>query len=1107
MLYVIHRLMAKFMGSWPNSGPLLVSRKTGDKMSMSTIGRNGESDPRSVSAITDESAEKRWPLSLGQEQLWFLNELSPENSIYHVNHAFRLTGPLDVEILRQAFTVLVNRHDALRTTFDADAGVPYQVVSGSATAELAVTDLSDKDAAAREEEVQRVLREQAEEPFDLKSGPLYRFRLLRTGPGEHVLCLSFHHIVTDGWSSGILYGELPELYRAIRDGNEPQLESLPGRYVDFARWQREQQQDLLEEHLRYWEKRLDGIQVLDLPADRPRPATSGHRGGEAHLEIPPALLSAARAAARQHGVSLLMLLASGVTAVLAHYTGRDDVPLGISMLGRTEPEHEQLVGLFTNMITLRSNLSGNPTMAELLEQTGDALLDAYDHQGAPFGAVVERVQPVRDTSRNPLFQVCLQLFEDRNSGGNLTLPELATVSLPVPVVRSRFDLTLNCIESASGLRINVEYSTELFNPDRIEAFPRHLVRVLDTICAAPSTRLSELVLLSAPERDQLLAAGRGEPSDMPPGEVHVAVAERAATDPEAVALICRGKPLSYGELDRRAEVLARYLQAQGIGHEQIVGIAMHRDLDAIVALLAVMKSGGAYTVLDPAHPAARMEFMLSDTGAPMVLTTSDLVEQLPRSGDWQIVELDRQWDEIEAASGSAPAAPVTTPDSLVYVLYTSGSSGKPKGVLLEHRALLSFARAYAHRFELHPGDRMLQLSALSFDMSHGEIFAGLVAGATLVLVPHEGTSPDALAELMRKERVSFISMSPAMLALVDSDPYPDLRKMQAGGDVLPGEVANKWTRPGRQVINVYGPTEAAVACTGHECDPAVTWRGSPPIGRPFLDRRLYVVDRWGNLLPKGVPGELLIGGDEGIARGYLGRPDLTEERFADDPFHPTGRIYRSGDLVMWTDDWQIQFLGRIDTQVQLNGLRIELEEIESILLAHPQVAMAAVALRPSQHGEMQLVGYVTPAAGQVPDTAELRAHLGRQLPEYMVPSAWMVLDEIPLTTARKVDRKALPYLTATVIEEKAFVAFGTATERHVAEVLAELLGRPRVSVDDSFFELGGSSMQAMRAVSRLNKTFGIRLNVRSLYGNSTVADVAKRIDTLLSAAVGQGKEG
>jgi amino acid adenylation domain-containing protein len=1074
-------------------------------MSVSITGQDHESDSQGASAVGDERTDERLPLTLGQEQLWFLSELSPGNSAYNVLHAYRLFGPLDVDILRQALIHEMNRHEALRATFNADAGIPYQVVRESAVDALTVEDLTGLAAPAREEAVQHALREEADQPFDLRSGPLYRFRLLRTGPQEHVLWFCFHHIVTDGWSSGILYDELPEVYRALRDGDEPQLGPLPGRYVDFARWQREEQQGLMEEQLRYWEERLGGIQVLDLPADRARPANPDHRGAEASVEVPPALLSAVRATAHQHGVSVLMLLATGLTAVLARYTGREDIPLGISMLGRTEPEHEQIVGLFTNMIVLRSDLSGDPTMAELLVSTGDALLDAYDYQGAPFGAVVERVQPVRDASRNPLFQVCLQLVGAGNSGGNLTLPDIVAESLHAPVVRSRFDLTLNCVESADSLRIDVEYAAELFDPDRIDRFLRHTVRALDTICSAPDTRLSELPLLSTEERDELLAAGRGELSGLPPGVVHVAVAERAAADPDAVALICRGKPLSYGELDRRAETLGRYLQLQGVGHEQIVGIALHRDLDAIVALLGVLKSGGAYTVLDPAHPAARMDFMLRDTGAPLLLTTSDLVERLPQPDGWRVVELDRQWAEIEAAAGPAPAAPVATPDSLAYVLYTSGSSGKPKGVLLEHRALLSFAHQYGHAFDLHPGDRMLHLSALSFDMSHGELFAGLVAGATLVLVPQEGTSPDALAELMRAERVSFISMSPAMLALVDADPYPDLKKMQAGGDLLPGEVANKWTQPGRRVLNVYGPTEAAVACTAYECDPAVTWRSSPPIGGPFLDRRLYVVDRWGNLVPKGVPGELLIGGDEGIARGYLNRADLTEQRFADDPFHPTGRIYRSGDLVKWTDDWQIQFLGRLDAQIQLNGLRIELEEIESTLLAHPQVGLAAVAVRPTPQREMQLVGYVTPAPGQAPDIAELRAHLGRQLPDYMVPTAWVVLDELPLTTARKVDRQALPDPVATLTEEKTFVAYGTDTERKVAEVLAEILDRPRVSADDSFFELGGNSMQAMRAVSRLNKAFGIRLNVRSLYGGTTVVDVAKRIDALLGEARGPDK--
>jgi amino acid adenylation domain-containing protein len=1045
------------------------------------------------------------PLASGQEQLWFLDALAPGIPTYNICSAYRLSGPVSVGVLGRALAYLVDRHDALRATFGEDAGVPYQTLTSGATGDVTVIDVADLDSHERSHAVERMLLAEADTPFDLESGPLYRFRLIRTGPHDHVLCLSFHHIITDGWSTGIFYDELAHVYRALRDGVEPALDPLPCQYVDYVRWQRERRQGPIAERLSYWEHRLAGLPVLDLPADRPRPAAPTYSGDLAMLEFPPALLAAARTAAGAHRVSLLMLLAATITAVLGRYTGKDDIPLGVSMLGRTEPEHERLVGLFVNMVVLRSDLSADPSVADLLERTADALLDAYDYQDVPFDLVVERVQPVRDAGRNPLFQVAVQLLGDANSGGNLKLPGIAAEPLPIPPTRSRFDLVLNFVESADSLRLETEYSTELFDRTRIDAWHGHVERALGAICADPSMRISELPLLSADERERVLAAGLGEVSGRPPEPVHAAVARIAAADPDAVAVTYRSEQLSYGELDRRAEALAQYLRAQGIRHEQIVAIAMNREPSALVAFLGVMKAGAAYTFLDTALPASRLEFMLHDTAAPLVLTTSDLVERLPQADGWRVKQLDREWDAIEATPGGAVGGPAATGDSLVYVLYTSGSSGKPKGVLVEHRALLSAVRAYGAAFGLHAGDRMLQLSALSFDMAHGEIFAGLIVGATLVMVPDGAGTPDALTGLIRDERLTFISMAPAMLALVDAGPYPCLERVMAGGDVLPAEIVSKWVRPGRWLVNLYGPTEATVACTGFRCDPGGAWPGSPPIGRPWPDRRMYVVDRWGNLTPQGVAGELLIGGSEGVARGYLNRPDLTAERFVEDPFHPGGRVYRTGDLVRWTDDWQLEFLGRLDAQVQLNGLRVELEEIEAALLAHPDVGMAAVAVRRNGRGEARLVGYVAPAADRPPDITELRGHLSEQLPGYMVPTAWLVLDELPLTTALKVDRKALPEPGAPAADSSAseedFVPPGTETEATVAETFAAVLGRPRVGATGNFFELGGNSLGAMRAISRLNKVFGIRINVRAFYGAGTVGNVAKLIDARGGPAV------
>ncbi|HEY1618161.1 MAG TPA: amino acid adenylation domain-containing protein [Streptosporangiaceae bacterium] len=1060
--------------------------------------------------VTDEGTARdgmRLPLALGQEQLWFLDQLSPGNASYTMVHGFWLRGELDAGLLDRTLAFQVGRHDALRATIRSESGEPYQVISGPPASVLTVTDLSQGGPAAAREALARELRAEVSYAYDLAAGPLYRFRLLRTAPDEHVLVISFHHIVTDGWSNGILYLELPEILRALRAGEVPALDPLPLRYADYARQQRERHSDSSGEQLRYWEQRLAGLPVLDLPADRSRPVVASYAGSRLSVPVPGEVLEAARATAHRHGVSLLMLLSTAVAAVLARHTGREDIPLGISMAGRTEPEYEGLVGLFTNMVVLRCDLSGNPVMSDLLEKTADALLDAFDNQDVPFGAVVERVQPARDSSRNPLFQSAVQLLGGINAGGNLELPGLAVEPVTMPAIGSRWDLTVNFFEAPDSMRVDVEYSTDLFDAWRVEALVGHVINALAGICADPDLRLSALPLLGEAEREELLAVGRAPLSGKAPGLVHEQVARQAAATPDAVATVCRGKTMTYGELNRQADALARFIRSRGIGHEQIIAIALNRDLNAIVTLLGVLKAGAAYTILDPAHPAARMEYMLTDTATPLVLTTSDLVSRLPEPGGWQVVALDTEWDAIEeAAAAAGELAEVATPDSLAYVLYTSGSTGQPKGVMLEHRALLAFCYGYADVFAMKPGDRMLQLSALSFDMCHGEVFTGLISGATLILVPPDGGTPDAVSDLMRAEHCNFVSFTPAMLSLLDADPYPDLEKMEVGGDMLPGEAANKWTKPGRLLVNLYGPTEAAVTCTWYICDSEVSYGASPPIGRGMLDRQLYIVDQWGNLVPRGVSGELLIGGEEGVGRGYLNLPEQTARQFTDDPFRPGHRIYRSGDLCAWTADLLIQFYGRIDSQVQLNGLRIELGEIESTLMGHPTVETAAAAVHTDAKAGAQLVVYLTAASGHQADTGALREHLAKTLPEYMIPTVWMVLDEMPLTTARKIDRKSLPEPRATPAgpggedEDNTIAEPASDTERRVVEVLIEVLGLPRVSVSDSFFELGGNSMQAMRAVSRLNKAFGIRLNVRSLYGGAKVSDIAKRIDTLREEA-------
>ncbi len=1042
-------------------------------------------------------------LSVGQEQLWFLEQLEPGRPTYNVSVAHRLVGPLDLEALQASLTDVVREHEALRSTFDSGpAGPSARIAAAPQTVPLPCIDISGSAAQEREERAREQVDAFAAAPFDLVAGPLYRFTLFRLGPQEHILVQVYHHLVTDGWSATLVNTDLTAAY-AARIGGAPLPAKAGGatlRYRDFAARQQAALRDgTLDEQLDYWEQQLRGLPVLDLPTDRLRPAEQSHVGAGLVADLPDDVLDAARALAAQEGVSLFMVLSAALAVVLARYTGQDDIALGTAALGRTDPALERVVGYFTNMVVLRVRADGDTAFADVLDHVADTVFEAFDHQDVPFERVVDRLRPTRDAGRNPLFGVSVQMLGDRNSAGGPALPGIEATPFDGSVLASRFDLSLTFVESARGVRLEVEYAADLFDAWRIEAFVGHFVQALAGACAEPSTPVSRIPLLDAAERERLLDLGRAPSPPYQREPLHQTIAHRAAERPDHPAAVFDGRRMTYGELDRRAGQLAAYLRREGIGRGQIVAMAMERDPEALVAMLGVMKAGAAYAPLDPRHPAGRLEFMLRDTAATLVLTQERVRARVPKSADWSTIALDTEW-ELVAQAAEDGAEPATDPDALAYLIYTSGSTGNPKAVLIEHRALQCFTESYRRLFDLGAEDRMLQRAALTFDMSQGEIFAGLSAGATIVQVhPEADESTGALAELMRAERVTYICLPPSVLAVLDAEPYPELAKIMVGGEALPAQIVNLWNTPGRRLINVYGPTEAAVGCTAYVC-PHREWHSAPPIGRPLDERRVYVVDRHDNLVPAGVPGELLIGGDEGLARGYLNQPELTGARFVADPFHPGGRVYRSGDVVRWNGDGELEFLGRLDNQVKLRGLRIELEEIESALLAHPGVGTAAVAVRPGPGGDPRLVGYVTAApGGALPQLAQLREHLAERLPEYMVPTAWVELDALPVTRSGKVDRATLPE-PAPTDEDAGYAAPETETERLVAQHFAEVLEVERVSVDRPFFEIGGNSLQAMRVVSRLSQEFGVKVKLRSMFADATVRKVAQLVDGLLAAA-------
>ncbi|HEX5495961.1 MAG TPA: amino acid adenylation domain-containing protein, partial [Mycobacteriales bacterium] len=1035
-----------------------------------------------------------------QERLWLVDQWDHDGAAaYNLPTAFRLRGPLDTDRLARALTAVVARHEALRTVFTARDGVPYQVVTPARPVDLPVEDRSHLPAASRLSAVLAEAAADAAVPFDLERGPLIRMWLFRLAERDHVLAMPAAHLCTDGWSVSLMVAELAELYRADAQGHEPVLPDLPVQYSDVAAWQRSAAgAGELERHLRYWQDTLAGAPVLDLPTDRPRPPRQSHRGATIEHRIPLELADRLRGLARDHDVTPFMVLTAAMTLLLCRYTGQEDIVTGTASAGRDHPQVEKLIGFFTNMVVLRNDLSGNPTFAELLARTRAVTVEAFDHQSAPYDQVVERLNPPRDLSRNPLFQVAMDL---QPGGFGFTLPGVQAELVGLEQGTARFDIAINVFEESDGLLVSAEYATDLFDHARMERMLGHFEQVLAAVVADPSVRLSRVRLLSPAERDQVLARWQGEVRDYPREPVHVQFARQARRDPDAVALVYRGKSVTYGELAGRAGLLARYLRSVGTGPGDVVGIGLERDPDTIVAILGVLMAGAAFVPLDLEDPAARTGFTLADTGARVVLTRSDLAGMLPADLRCDLIAVDRIQADAQALAGtelpewSSSASPA-------YVLYTSGSTGVPKGAVIAQHAIATYVEFLRTVFRFgRPGSRVLQYTALIFDLAEGEIFAALSSGATLVLVPRETTlSAEQMSALLRAERVTYLGGPPAMVELLDAGAYPDLRGMLVGGEAFSGDLVNRWNTDGRLFLNAYGPTEATIGCTYYRC-PQRRWTASPPIGRPMPQRRVYLVDRWFNPVPVGVPGEILAAG-EGLADGYVNRPGLTAQKFVPDPFGH-GRAYRTGDLAYWTEDGQIQFVGRIDTQIQLRGMRIELSEVEAAVDSHPGVERSVVALREDTPGEPRLVAYVIGAgvnSGVDPaGTAGLREHVASRLPVYMVPSVFVPVESFPLSPTGKVDRPKLPPPDPGR-QASSYLTPRTGTERRVAEAFGEVLALPRVGATDNFFDLGGNSLQAARVVARIRAELGVGLAVRDFFTSPVVADLARSVDQGLAAA-------
>ncbi|MER7009383.1 amino acid adenylation domain-containing protein, partial [Dactylosporangium sp. NPDC000555] len=1047
--------------------------------------------------VTPVPRDGALPGSYQQEGLWYLHQLDPASAVYHIPLALRLRGPLDIAALRDALRRLVARHESLRTRFDADG----QQLAGPPPPDwpLPVTPVAEAG-------LDDWIRTATDRPFDLATAPLLRTELAGVGPDDHVLLLVLHHVIADGWSLGILCTELSALLSAPA-GTDP-LPPLSIQPADHAAWQRRRLSGTaLDEQLHFWRRTLDGIGTLEFPADRPRPAQPTGAGALLARPLPDGLAQRLRALAAAERVSFLAVLLAGFLTVLHRHTGQDDLAVGSVFSGRTRSEIEPLVGFFANTLVLRTSLAGDPTFRELVRRCHDTVLGASAHQEVPFGLVVDALRPDRVPGRNPLFQVSFTLQAKAVTEAALALPGVSVRALPRAATSARFDLAVAAEERPDdGLDVTVEYSTELFDAGRVERLVGHLTTVLAQAADDPDAPISAIEVLTAAERTQVVHAWNPAPAARPGATLlHTVFAKRAAEAPARTAMRFAGAELSYGELDQRANRLAHQLIAAGVKPRSHVGVLLERGFELPAAQLAVLKCGAAWVPLDPQYPRDRLAYQLADAGIALVLTTADLANRL-QDGVATVLLDARSGDEQPA---TAPYVDVD-PEDTAYVIYTSGSTGRPKGVLVPHRAAVHFCRNLVELFDLGPGDRVLQLANPTFDVSVSDFFATFTAGATVVGAPRTTLfDPDALQALMRDERITYGDIPPAVLRLLDPEPLTDLRVLFIGMEPFGAELVNRWARPGRQFHNGYGPTEVTITCTDYRC-PDEPLTAAPPIGRAMANHRAYVLDPGLRPVPVGVPGELYMAG-AGLAHGYLGRPDLTADKFLPDPFATEfglgrgERMYATGDLVRWRADGQLEFLGRTDRQVKLRGLRVELGEVEHAVNGFPGVRQSAVTLRQGGTAQAYLAAYVVPEPGRAVDLAALREHLAERLPLHMVPAALHHLDALPLTPSGKVDEARLP-APVEPDEQQPRQAPQTATERRLAGLWAGLLGagEDQIGAEDTFFGLGGNSMQSIQLIARVRDTFGVALEPRQIFSAARLDQLAALVDAL--AAPGPSAE-
>ncbi|MGK7948457.1 MAG: amino acid adenylation domain-containing protein [Xenococcaceae cyanobacterium] len=1047
-------------------------------------------DRSQAPAIVPMSREQEIPLSFAQQRLWFLDQLEGESSTYNMPVALSLNGSLKVEALEQALTEIVRRHEILRTCFKIVNGNPIQDINSSIKLTLPLVNLQELPDQNQSLEVKRLATEEAQQPFDLSQEPLLRVSLLKLAFDKHVLLLTMHHIISDGWSLGILVQELSVLYQAFCAGKPSPLPELPIQYADFAAWQRQWLQgEILEKQLRYWKQKLSGAPpLLNLPTDRPRPPVQTFQGSSKSFVLSQELTEKLKVLSHNSGVTLFMTLLSAWSVLLSRYSRQEELVIGSPIANRNRQEIEPLIGFFVNTLALRINLQNNPPFSKLLARVRQITLDAYAHQDLPFEQLVQELQPERNLSHSPLFQV---MFVLQNVPiGKLELPGLTLTPIEQESKTAKFDLTLSMEETEQGLKGELEYNSDLFDAATIARMEGHFQVLLKGIVTNPHQPIGQLPLLTPAEQHQLLVEWNDTQADYPQDKcIHQLFEEQVERTPEAIAVVFEEQQLTYLELNSRANQLAHYLKSLGVGAEVLVGICVERSIEMIVGLLGILKAGGAYVPIDPAYPPERIGYMLEDAQVSVLLTQAKLLHRLP-AYQGQVVCLDLAQERISDRSPDNLSSNVN-PKNLAYVIYTSGSTGKPKGVLITHKGLMNLIFWHLRVFAVTSADRATQLAGIAFDASVWELWPYLAAGASIYLVePEVIASPENLRDWLILQRISIsflpTPLAESLLALEWSE-NKALRLMLTGGDQLH---YHRLTSIPFELVNNYGPTENTVVTTSGVVTRAEK-NSSPTIGRPISNTQVYILDPYLQPVPIGVSGELHISSDS-LARGYLNRPELTAEKFIASPFSQKEgvRLYKTGDLARYLPDGNLEFLGRIDHQVKIRGFRIELGEIETAIAAHLQVQEAVVIVREDRPNDKSLVAYVVPSQESI-NTDVLRDFLKQKLPQYMIPSAFIMLKALPLTPNGKVDRHNLPKPDKLArSSEKTYIPARNALEMQLVQIWEQVLGIHPIGVRDNFFDLGGHSLLAVQLIAQIQQNLGKNISLANLFQEATIEQLA-----------------